>query len=125
MDRQVNIETLEEKLQQFEIEVSVNQSNHEIKVKREQLIEVANKLKKDESYEILMDVIAVDYLTYGDVDWKTNDATNTGYSRAVKPTIIPEIDEKFIVDFGSEPNGPARCHETRYPGGDCTSDIWM
>ena len=99
MDRQVNIETLEEKLQQFEIEVSVNQSNHEIKVKREQLIEVANKLKKDESYEILMDVIAVDYLTYGDVDWKTNDATNTGYSRAVKPTIIPEIDEKFIERF--------------------------
>ncbi|MEJ6478209.1 MAG: selenium-binding protein SBP56-related protein, partial [Octadecabacter sp.] len=24
-----------------------------------------------------------------------------------------------------EPNGPSRCHETRYPGGDCTSDIWL
>ena len=36
-----------------------------------------------------------------------------------------EIDDKFIVDFGKEPNGPARCHETRYPGGDCTSDIWL
>ena len=31
----------------------------------------------------------------------------------------------FVVDFGKEPNGPARCHETRYPGGDCTSDIWL
>tara|TARA_B100001996_G_scaffold372678_1_gene349319 strand:- start:2034 stop:2684 length:651 start_codon:yes stop_codon:yes gene_type:complete len=99
MDRQENTKTLEEKLQQFEIEVSVNQSNPEIKVTREQFIEVANKLKKDESYEILMDVIAVDYLTYGDVDWKTNDATNTGYSRAVKPTIIPEIDETFVERF--------------------------
>ena len=36
-----------------------------------------------------------------------------------------EIDPNFIVDFGKEPNGPSRCHETRYPGGDCTSDIWL
>ena len=35
------------------------------------------------------------------------------------------IDPDFFVDFGKEPNGPARCHETRYPGGDCTSDIWI
>ena len=36
-----------------------------------------------------------------------------------------EIDPNFVVDFGKEPNGPSRCHETRYPGGDCTSDIWL
>lgn len=36
-----------------------------------------------------------------------------------------EIDPDFVVDFGKEPNGPSRCHETRYPGGDCTSDIWL
>ena len=36
-----------------------------------------------------------------------------------------EIDPEFVVDFGKEPNGPSRCHETRYPGGDCTSDIWL
>jgi selenium-binding protein 1 len=35
------------------------------------------------------------------------------------------INPYFFVDFGKEPNGPARCHETRYPGGDCTSDIWL
>jgi len=34
------------------------------------------------------------------------------------------INTDFFVDFGKEPGGPARCHETRYPGGDCTSDIW-
>ncbi len=34
------------------------------------------------------------------------------------------INEVFLVDFGKEPNGPARAHEMRYPGGDCTSDIW-
>ena len=35
------------------------------------------------------------------------------------------IDPQFYVDFGREPNGPARAHEVRYPGGDCTSDIWL
>jgi selenium-binding protein 1 len=31
----------------------------------------------------------------------------------------------FLVDFGSEPGGPTRAHEIRFPGGDCTSDIWV
>jgi len=35
-----------------------------------------------------------------------------------------EINDKFFVDFGAEPGGPARAHEIRFPGGDCTSDIW-
>ena len=35
------------------------------------------------------------------------------------------IREDFLVDFGAEPDGPARCHEMRYPGGDVTSDIWL
>lgn len=35
------------------------------------------------------------------------------------------INPDFYVDFGKEPNGPARAHETRYPGGDCSSDIWI
>lgn len=36
-----------------------------------------------------------------------------------------KINENFYVDFGKEPGGPARAHEMRYPGGDCTSEIWM
>jgi selenium-binding protein 1 len=35
------------------------------------------------------------------------------------------INERFFVDFGQEPAGPARAHEMRYPGGDATSDIWI
>jgi selenium-binding protein 1 len=33
--------------------------------------------------------------------------------------------ERFHVDFGKEPRGPARAHEVRFPGGDSTSDIWL
>jgi selenium-binding protein 1 len=36
-----------------------------------------------------------------------------------------QLNEKFFVDFGKEPWGPARAHEIRFPGGDCTSDIWV
>ncbi|MBI2826442.1 MAG: selenium-binding family protein [Planctomycetia bacterium] len=34
------------------------------------------------------------------------------------------VNDRLLVDFGREPDGPARAHEMRYPGGDCTSDIW-
>nr|CAC67491.1 selenium binding protein [Lotus japonicus]CAC67492.1 selenium binding protein [Lotus japonicus] len=36
-----------------------------------------------------------------------------------------KINPNFFVDFGAEPDGPALAHEMRYPGGDCTSDIWI
>jgi selenium-binding protein 1 len=36
-----------------------------------------------------------------------------------------KINEDFFVDFGKEPDGPSRAHEMRYPGGDCTSDIFV
>ena len=35
-----------------------------------------------------------------------------------------KLNERFLVDFGKEPNGPARAHEMRFPGGDSTSDVW-
>lgn len=35
------------------------------------------------------------------------------------------INKNFLVDFGKEPDGPALAHEVRYPGGDCSSDIWL
>ncbi|CAL1611984.1 unnamed protein product [Knipowitschia caucasica] len=35
------------------------------------------------------------------------------------------LNDRFLVDFGLEPHGPALAHELRYPGGDCTSDIWV
>lgn len=35
------------------------------------------------------------------------------------------LDPNFFVDFGAEPGGPVLAHEVRYPGGDCSSDIWL
>lgn len=36
-----------------------------------------------------------------------------------------QLNPDFLVDFGKEPYGPTLPHEIRYPGGDCTSDIWL
>uniref|UniRef100_A0A915J8G2 Selenium-binding protein 1 n=1 Tax=Romanomermis culicivorax TaxID=13658 RepID=A0A915J8G2_ROMCU len=36
-----------------------------------------------------------------------------------------KFDDKFCVKFEHEPDGPVLAHEIRYPGGDCTSDIFV
>jgi selenium-binding protein 1 len=36
-----------------------------------------------------------------------------------------EIDPDFFVDFHDRPNGPARAHEVRLQGGDCTTEIFQ
>ena len=36
-----------------------------------------------------------------------------------------KLNPDFCVDFGEEPEGPSLAHEVRYPGGDCSSDIWL
>ncbi len=36
-----------------------------------------------------------------------------------------KLNDEFFVDFGKEPDGPARAHEIRFPLGDSTSDVWM
>ncbi|NP_001087138.1 methanethiol oxidase [Xenopus laevis] len=36
-----------------------------------------------------------------------------------------KLNPNFLVDFGKEPDGPVLAHELRYPGGDCSSDIWI
>ncbi|KAH7694980.1 Protein Y37A1B.5 b, partial [Aphelenchoides avenae] len=35
------------------------------------------------------------------------------------------VNENFFVDFSAIPGGPYGAHDMRYPGGDCTSDIWI
>jgi methanethiol oxidase len=36
-----------------------------------------------------------------------------------------EVDSNFFVDFHDRPDGPARAHEVRLPGGDCTTEIFQ
>ncbi len=61
----------------------------------EDLIEVATALRDEFGFEILIDACGIDYLDYGSDEWKTESATDTGYSRGVesKTVILDEADE--------------------------------
>jgi len=65
-------------------------------VAKADLVEVAKTLRDDDDLQIdqLIDVCGVDYLTYGEVEWKTETATESGFSRGVerKPVILDESD---------------------------------
>jgi len=62
---------------------------------KDDLIEVATALRGDFGFEILIDVCGVDYLNYGSDEWRTQSATDTGFSRGVErePVILDEADE--------------------------------
>ena len=64
---------------------------------KDDLIEIATALRNeaDFGFEMLMDVCGVDYLNYGSDECKTNEATDSGYSRGVErePVILDEADQ--------------------------------
>ena len=101
MDKNSNIDIINNKLSDFNLAFLDNEHNLILQIDQADFINVCKILKSDSDldYSMLIDVCAVDYLTYGEADWTTNDATNLGYSRAVKQTIIPEADETFTDRF--------------------------
>ena len=74
---------------------------------KDDLIEVARALRDEPEFhfEMLIDVCGVDYLTYGTVEWTTESATESGFSRGVKfePIILDEADtfdpERFVLVY--------------------------
>ncbi len=64
---------------------------------KDNLIEIATALRNeaDFGFEMLVDVCGVDYLDYGSDEWKTNDATDSGFSRGVEreAVVLDEADE--------------------------------
>ncbi len=81
--------------QMAQIESTCGELTYE--VAKGDLTEIATALRNeaDFGFEMLMDVCGVDYLDYGSVEWNTDDATGTGFSRGVehKPVILDEADE--------------------------------
>ncbi len=67
-----------------------------IEVKPAALIEVCQKLVSaaEFSFEMLIDLCGVDYSTYGHDEWATDDASNTGFCRAVDDGTVADINNK-------------------------------
>ena len=68
-----------------------------IEVDKDDLAAVATALRYEPEFgfEILIDVCGVDYLQYGDSEWTTASATDSGFSRGVQRTavLLDEADE--------------------------------
>ena len=65
---------------------------------KEKLPEIATCLRDEEGFrfETLIDLCGIDYLTYGQAEWDTKNATSSGFSRAVvQETVIPNPSEVF------------------------------
>jgi len=63
-----------------------------------ELLEIMRSLRDEDDFrfEMLVDVCGVDYLTYGQSEWQTDDATSSGFSRAAIPkNIVPDADTTF------------------------------
>jgi NADH-quinone oxidoreductase subunit C len=67
-----------------------------IEVAKDDLVAVAMALRNEPEFgfEMLMDVCGVDYLLYGESEWTTSTATDSGFSRGVqrRPVILDEAD---------------------------------
>ena len=62
----------------------------------EDILEVALALRDEDEFRVeqLIDLCGVDYLTYGQDEWKTESATDSGFSRGVErgPVILDDSD---------------------------------
>ncbi len=74
---------------------------------KEDLIQICTALRDEPEFGFgqLTDVCGVDYLTYGEDEWTTYDATGTGFSRGVErePVVLDESDtfepKRFAVVY--------------------------
>lgn len=63
-----------------------SQGQYTLEVARENLLEVAKTLRDDKAFRFqqLIDLCGVDYLSYGDDEWATQDVSDEGFSRGVQ-----------------------------------------
>ena len=94
---------------------------------------VAEGLKRKLSFEVLIDVAGIDYLTYGEDEWKTQSATGTGFGRGVHraPQAQDRTERRFAVVYHllSVSNNQrlrlrAYCAAGEPPVIDSVADIW-
>lgn len=72
-----------------------------VTVRSTEILTVASALFADQfGFKQLLDLSGVDYLSFGQADWVTNSATDSGFSRGVKRAEQPALDsERFAVVY--------------------------
>jgi len=105
-------------------------------VRTDKLLEVAKALRDEKAFrfEQLMDVCGMDYLGYGEAEWRTEAATKSGFSRGVKraqPQAAAAPERRYAVVYhllSVSRNERLRlrvfCTGTEPPVVDSVIDIW-
>lgn len=126
---------LQERFAEQAVDVLVAYGEITLEVPREHLISVCTALRDEPelAYSQVMDVCGVDYSTYGEVEWETNNATTSGFSRAVNSDEAHEakwIKDRFAVVYhliSYRHNKRVRVRtfaDSEFPVVDSVVDIW-
>ena len=65
---------------------------------KDDLLEIATALRDEDAFrfEMLIDLCGVDYLSFGESEWQTKSATDSGFSRGVtREVIVPDAETEF------------------------------
>ncbi len=130
------LQTLQSKLQErfadipFTANIALNELTIEIPTAH--ILNVGEILRDEFGFSQLIDLCGVDYSQYGQADWDTQKATNTGFSRGVSKNIFKEGEEKsrFAVVYhllSIEHNQRLRIRtftESKSPRIDSVINIW-
>lgn len=82
-------ETLQEKLNLEPVSIHTEHAQVTIEIKPDCVHALLKTLKNDAAFQFdtLIDICGVDYLDYGVFEWKTDQATSTGFSRGVEKDV--------------------------------------
>lgn len=135
-----SLQNLAERLQQrFEGKIDrciVATGQVTLELPPQNLIEICKALRDEDefSFEQLTDVCGVDYYTYGQADWETEDTTSTGFSRGVAKGIFHVSDSEdtarlavvyHLLSLKHNRRLRLRCHlENDLPVINSVIDIW-
>lgn len=90
-------EALEENLEDFgDCKWSRDYAELTLTVPRKQVLSVMQILRQTQglAFEQCMDVCGVDYAAYGDTEWSTTEAPNSGFGRGADRSSRPEPESK-------------------------------
>lgn len=97
-DRLLNL--LQQKFTDVLISIDVICQQIVIEVATNDLLTVCRSLRDDYGFEQLIDLCGVDYSTFGKVEWETQSATSSGFSRGVQDQQQTDKDSKrFAVIY--------------------------
>ena len=100
--------------QNHNFELTYSKDEYTLTIKPGDLIAACSNLRSDQNFlfEQLVDIAGIDYLEYGKTEWKTEQATATGFSRGVSENTFGRFtfDDNPIQPEMSEPRFAAIYH---------------